>query len=77
MASDDHTVTSTIGSTVRIVVVVALIVALAAFVLANSQSTTVDFLFTEADAPLIAVLAGTALIGGIVVELLRSRVHHR
>lgn len=78
MTSDaDHPVANTFGAIVRIVVLVALVVALAAFVLVNSQTIEVDFLATETEAPLIAVLAGTAVVGGVIVELLRFRSRHR
>jgi uncharacterized integral membrane protein len=72
----DHSAVATAGSTIRIVLLVAVIVILGAFVLANNQRTEIDFLVTEAEAPLIAVLAGTALLGGIIVELLRFRTRH-
>ena len=77
MAGDaDRSAAAAAGSTIRVVLLVAVIVILGAFVLANNQRTEIDFLLTEAEAPLIAVLAGTALVGGLIVELLRFRTRH-
>lgn len=44
---------------------------LLAFALANTQRTTVDFVFTEQRAPLFLVLLVTALLGAVVGALVR------
>jgi uncharacterized integral membrane protein len=56
----------------------ALIVAaaLTVFAFANTQTTTVDLVFTTKRAPLIVVLAITAVAGAVVVALLRFRRRH-
>ncbi len=41
------------------------------FALVNTQSTTVDFVFTEQRAPLFLVLLLTALLGAVVGALVR------
>lgn len=72
----DHPVATTIGATIQIVVVVALVAVLLTFAVVSSQTIDIDSLWTEAEAPLIAVLAATAVAGGVIVELLRFRSRH-
>ena len=51
----------------------ALGVLLLAFVLANTQSVAVNFLFFKANAPLIVVLVATALVGALMTLLMQRR----
>lgn len=53
-------------------IIAALVVAavLVAFVLDNTHSVTVGFVFDEREAPLIWVLLVTAVLGGIIGRLL-------
>lgn len=55
---------------------VLIALALGAFAASNRQSTEIDFVLTEAEAPLILVLLATAAIGGLVVALLQLRSRH-
>jgi uncharacterized integral membrane protein len=61
---------------VRIVVAAAILVLLIAFVLDNSQTVRVGFVFFNADVSLIWVLLITAVLGAVVdrlIILLRQR----
>jgi uncharacterized integral membrane protein len=54
---------------VRLVAVVAAVVLLAAFVIDNTRSVKVGFVFTDNETPLIFVLVITALIGVLLDRL--------
>lgn len=62
---------------IRIVATIALFVLLALFVILNTDDTNVDFIFTDADAPLIFVLIGTAIAGAIVSHLGQYLIRRR
>lgn len=64
------------GDLARLIPAAILVVALLGFGFANTESTTVDFLFTETDAPLIVVLLATAVVGAVIGALLRRRRRH-
>ncbi len=59
------------GALLRLLPLLLLVAAVAAFALANTESTEVNFLFTEAQAPLIVVLLATAVVGAVIGVLLR------
>lgn len=44
-----------------------------AFALANTDSTKVDYVFGDTEAPLIVVLLATAVVGALIAALLRHR----
>jgi uncharacterized integral membrane protein len=59
--------------TIRIVVWVAVAALLAALVLANTQESTVDWLFGEVDTSLWVVIVASAGVGALLGYLARSR----
>jgi uncharacterized integral membrane protein len=60
--------------TAKLVAIVVLVVVLAAFVIANTESVEVSFVFADFDVPLIFVLIITAILGAIIDRLwLRRR----
>jgi uncharacterized integral membrane protein len=59
----------------RLVVAAVLVIVILAFAFVNTESTTVDFVVTEAEAPLIVVLLATAVVGAVIAALLRRRRH--
>jgi uncharacterized integral membrane protein len=63
--------------TAKIVVVILLIVVLAAFALANTDEVDVDFVVTDVTLPLIFVLIGTAIVGGLIDRLIKVRRRRR
>jgi len=60
--------------TVRIVAVVVLVAILVAFVVANTNTVQVHFVFFTAQVELIWVLLVTALLGGVVGRLLQWKL---
>lgn len=79
MARDDTT-TSTNGGlapaeVARLVVAAVLVIVVLTFGFVNTESTTVDFVVTEAEAPLIVVLLATAVAGAVIAGLVRRRRH--
>jgi uncharacterized integral membrane protein len=54
----------------RTIGLIVLVVALLGFALANTEETTVSFVFFDVTAPLIFVLLGTAVLGAVVGGLL-------
>jgi uncharacterized integral membrane protein len=74
--TEDRDQRSSIAAVVRLLPPIAIALLLGAFAASNSQSTEIDFVFTEAEAPLILVLLATAVVGGVVVALLRFRSNH-
>lgn len=73
MADDNND--SNISSTdlIKLLPAAILLILLIAFGVANTEKTEVDFLFVEAEAPLILVLAATAVVGAMIAALLRWR----
>jgi len=63
--------------TARIVVAVVLVAALVAFVVDNTRSVKVGFVFTDREIPLIFVLVVTALLGAILDRLAQYAVRRR
>jgi uncharacterized integral membrane protein len=57
----------------KMVGIVVLVVVLAAFVIANTNSVNVSFVFADFDVPLIFVLIVTAIIGALIDRLLQAR----
>ena len=58
----------------RLVIAIIVLVILVAFVIANTRSVKVSFLFTDRRPPLIFVLVVTAIIGALLDRLwIRSR----
>jgi uncharacterized integral membrane protein len=57
------------GAVIRLVAVVAVVAVLAAFVIDNTKSVKVGFVFTDKETPLIFVLVITALIGVLLDRL--------
>lgn len=57
---------------VRLVGAIALVVVLVAFVVDNSRSVRVGFVFTDRSVPLIWVLIITAVLGAVADRLLRA-----
>ncbi len=63
---------------VRVLLLLVVIGLLVAFVVDNSQSVRVGFVFTDANPPLIWVLVVTALLGALADRLwLRRRSRHQ
>ena len=62
--------------TVRIVLAVLLAVALVALAAANTDDVHVDYLVGDTDAPLVVVVAASALVGALIAALVRVRRHH-
>ena len=73
MSDDDR---STTGTLVRLVPAITIALVLGAFAAVNTQSTEIDFIVTEAEAPLILVLLATAAVGAVIVALVRFRSNH-
>jgi len=59
--------------TIRIVVWLALAAVLLALVLANTQDSTIDWLFGEVDTSLWVVIVGSAAVGAVLGYLARWR----
>jgi uncharacterized integral membrane protein len=58
----------------RLIIAIIVLVILVAFVIANTRSVKVSFLFTDRRPPLIFVLVVTAIIGALLDRLwIRSR----
>jgi uncharacterized integral membrane protein len=58
----------------RLIVAIIVLAILVAFVIANTRSVKVSFLFTDRHPPLIFVLVVTAIIGALLDRLwIRSR----
>lgn len=53
----------------RLVAVGVFVVLFVAFILGNSQTVRVSFVFFDADIPLIWVLVGTAILGAVLDRL--------
>jgi uncharacterized integral membrane protein len=53
----------------RLVIAIIVLVILVAFVIANTRSVKVSFLFTDRHPPLIFVLVVTAIIGALLDRL--------
>ncbi len=74
MADDqDNRTDVSAGDLIKLVPAAVLVILLIGFGAANTQKVTVDFLFTEEQAPLIIVLLATALVGAIIAALVRWR----
>jgi uncharacterized integral membrane protein len=55
--------------TAKLVAIAVLAIVLIVFVIANTDSVTIDFLLTDVEIPLIFVLLGTAILGAILDRL--------
>lgn len=66
---------STTSSTdvIKLLPPVVLLIVLVAFGFANTEKTEINFLFTKTEAPLILVLAATAVVGAVIAALIRWR----
>ncbi|MGI8709706.1 MAG: lipopolysaccharide assembly protein LapA domain-containing protein [Acidimicrobiales bacterium] len=64
------------GDIARLVPAAILLVILVLFVVANTQKVEVDFLFADTEAPLIVVLLATAVVGAVLVGLVKFRRRH-
>lgn len=53
-------------NTIRIVAALILVALLVAFVVDNTESVEVGFVFTDGEVPLIVVLIATAIIGALL-----------
>ncbi len=77
MARDDRQTSDDSGLSTadlaRLIPAAVLVIALLTFGFVNTESTTVDFVFTEAEAPLIVVLLATAVVGAAIAALARRR----
>lgn len=69
--NNEHNISST--GMIKLVLAAILLILLIAFGFANTEKTEVDFLFTEAEAPLVLVLGATAVVGAIIAALIRWR----
>lgn len=63
------------GRIARLVVLGALVIVLVAFVVDNTQSVRVGFVFLERNPPLIWILVITAAIGAAIDRMVRWRRH--
>ena len=61
------------GDVAHWVPAILLSVLVVAFALANTESTRVDYVFGDTEAPLIVVLLATAVVGALIAALLRRR----
>lgn len=73
--SDERATTAGRGprETTRLVALVVLVVVLTLFVVFNTDSVQVDFVVAEVRLPLIVVLVGTAVLGGLIAGLIARR----
>ncbi len=65
------------GDTARIIIAVVLVAALVAFVVDNSRSVKVGFVFTDREIPLIFVLIATVLLGVLIDRLVQYAARRR
>lgn len=61
------------GDLVHWVPAILLSLLVVAFAVANTESTKVDYVFGDTEAPLIVVLLATAVVGALIAALLRHR----
>lgn len=61
------------GDLARVAPPVVLAIVVIAFAVANTKRVKVNFLVTDARAPLIVVLLATAVVGALIGALLRRR----
>lgn len=73
---DDHNGSAAASTIVTLLPAAVLLVILVVFATANSQKTTVDFLITEAEAPLALVLLVTAVVGALIASLVKFQRRH-
>lgn len=69
--NNERTISST--DLIKLLPPAVLLILLIAFGFANTEKTEIDFLFTTTEAPLVLVLAATAVVGAIIAALIRWR----
>jgi uncharacterized integral membrane protein len=79
MADDQHHVEhhpiQRTADVFRLTLAALIALALIVFALANTDDTRIDYLVDDTTAPLIAVMAGSAVAGALIAALLRRRRH--
>jgi uncharacterized integral membrane protein len=65
------------GAIVRLVIAGLVLIAIALFCARNTDSTNVDYLFGNHDAPLFVVIALSAVAGAVLMSLASWRHHRR
>ena len=73
----EHTEKMSTGALVRLVIAGLVLIAIVLFCARNTDSTKIDYLFGDADAPLFAVVALSAIAGALLWSLASWRLHRR
>jgi uncharacterized integral membrane protein len=73
----EHTEKMSTGAIVRLVIAGLVLIAILLFCVRNTDSTKIDYLFGDADAPLFVVVALSAVAGALLWSLASWRRHRR